>query len=204
MSLTFERRTFHRRNIEMADTKVTTVATVEKKKGAEVELTVAEAKKLTAAEVYEIMSQRISQERARETIPTLIATGRIKFSRDATGATTVRTWTFSRVVVKDIPYDGLGKKNPEVAYTMEEFKNLTPEQLGEAFKERISPEKAKIVMEALLKPNDEGKAVLSLSPEEMVRYSYNRISVVGIDPIWSHGSGSGASKQVVSIAGVTA
>ena len=183
---------------------VAVAATTEKKKYVEVSFTKATAAELTPEEIFETMKDRISQERAREVIPSMVASGRIKFT-GVPGAQTCMNWSYKRIFVDGVTYDGLGKKIPEVSLTLKEFEALTPEQLGQHFVERISVEKAKQVMQALLEPSENGKAIVKLSPEEMVRLSYNRVEVEGIAPEWNHGAGgSGAQRQPVSIAGVSA
>jgi hypothetical protein len=173
------------------------------KKHVEVYFTKAEVGKLTSTQVFDAMKERVSQERARAAIPGFIADGRIKISRDETGAKTAQIWSYHRISIAGVEYEGLGKKVPEVSYTMDEFQQVSAEDLGAAFVERISPEKAKTILGALLKPNAEGKAVLTLKPEEMVQLSYNRVGVEGIAETWNHGGGSGNQKQEVTIDGVS-
>jgi len=168
----------------------------------EVTFTKAAAAKLTAAEKFDAIKGRISQERALLVLITLVDAGRVKLSK-APGV--VMAWTYKRVVVEGIAYEGLGKKVPEVSFTQDAFAKLTFKEMAEAITGRISVEKAKDIMIALLEPAENGKAIVDLSPTELVRFSNNRIAVAGISPEWNHGvNGSGATKQPVSIAGVSA
>jgi len=175
-------------------TKMTQVAAT--KWQPEVTLTQDQFAKLGVDDVYNHLSSRISQERAQSILLDLVGEGRIAI----TDPTTLTNWTFKRVVVKGIAYDGPGYKTPKVELTKEKFGKLTAEEMAEILTGNISVERAKAIVLALLRDG-----VVKPTAEEIVHWSYNRIAIEGIEPKWSFGTGGiGAKRVEVSIAGVVA
>jgi len=201
MASTAKRNTKSTSNVSTAqkskgEKTMTTKKETTKKFTPEVTITQAEFGKLSTDDVYNYITGRISQERAQKVLLQIVADGRVAI----TDPSTVMQWTYKRVVVKDVAYDGLGMKNPQVTLSEKEFEELDGKGMAELLTRRISVERSKDIILALLKAG-----IIKPTADEVGIWTYNRVMVEGCQPSWSYGTGAnGMRRQEVSIAGVVA
>jgi len=137
-------------------------------------ITMDEFKSKSPQELSELVSDRLSQERAKAELITRIREERIKISNPEVLA----DWTYKNVSIEGVTDNIRGVKKPVVTLTLDQFKALMPEQkadyiLRHTHKRRI----AESIFPELIRKG------MPLSAENIVNLTCGRVSIEGLTMI---------------------
>ena len=153
------------------------------------DLTVEEWEALSGSAKADIFVEVISVERAKKVLKELVGKGIVKIADPKMFA----RWTNKRVVVKGIDLTGVsGYKIPSETLTIEEFNELTPDQMVELAQKYISNDRAKVAFKILV-----GKE-LPMTIEQAMLWSNGRLQFEGVEKPKGNTSGGRGTRKVIN------